>query len=111
MFEEKLDRLRREVRVNFLTLQVIIFFLVVIGSSFLRGVPKMSTGPRGEKLDYDQMVKYSVTCGRELKYWYLAYLVIYLLKYTFALIRYCQIISIADEPDYHDSEVREQITR
>ena len=41
VFEEKLDRMRREVRINFLTLQVIIFFLVVIGSSFLRGVPKM----------------------------------------------------------------------
>ena len=50
-WEEKLDRLRREVRVNFLTLQVIIFFLVVIGASFLRSVPDMQVTPRGEKLD------------------------------------------------------------
>lgn len=89
MYEEKLDRMRREVRINFLTLQVIIFFLVVIGSSFLRGVPEMQVTPRGEKLDREALLRYQVSCGRELKLWYLAYLIIYLVKYTFALVRYC----------------------
>ena len=126
---EKLAKLKSETRSNFIFLQILIIFLLVMGLQFVgeddplqnkqhlnaynkhlaslnakanRG-GSSSAGARSspaleEAVPANLREGFIASCGSSLKAWYLAYFVLYAIKYLISVYQFCRVLGLACDP-------------